>query len=371
MKSALLAAALATAPIAAHAAAMDAASTAAASDSPAGPAATFAKAQVAIERGDFRAITSVLVAQDGKVVYEHYFEGDAGTRRNTRSATKTVAGMLAGLAIEDGKLPSASARVFDVLPATYRQRMEHPDPRKDAITVEDLLTMSSLVECDDENQFSRGNEERMYLVEDWVQFYADLPVQGFPAWMPKPADSPHGRSFRYCTAGVTTLGATLQAAVGEPLQAYAQRRLFDPLGIEAPEWQFSPLGLAQAGGGLGLRTRDLWTLAQLYLDGGSYGGKQLVPADWVRRSLSPQASAREDADYGYLWWLMKVPYEGNTLVLPAMAGTGGNDIFLVPERRAVIVVTTNNFNERQPHQYTFKLLQALLPALEGAGNAAR
>lgn len=364
MKLALLGTALAVASFAANAAQTAGASPAV------DPAATprFAKAQAEVEHGDFKTITSVLVAQDGKVVYEHYFD-DAGAeaRRNTRSATKTVAGMLAGLAIEDGKLPSASARVFDILPAQYRKRMANPDPRKDAITIEDLLTMSSLVECDDENQFSRGNEERMYIVEDWVQFYADLPVQGFPAWMPKPADSPHGRSFRYCTAGVTTLGATLQAAVGEPLQAYAQRRLFDPLGIQAPEWQLSPLGLAQAGGGLGLRTRDLWKLAQLYLDGGRYQGRQLVPADWVRRSLSPQATAREDADYGYLWWLMKVPYDGGTLVLPAMAGTGGNDIFLVPGKHAVVVITTANYNERQPHQYTLKLLQELLPALETGG----
>lgn len=363
MKLALLGVALGAASFAANAGGAAAAGV--------GPAGTtvFAKAQADVEHGDFKAITSVLVAQDGKVVYEHYFDdGGAEARRNTRSATKTVAGMLAGLAIEDGKLPSASARVFDLLPAQYRKRMANPDPRKDAITVEDLLTMSSLLECDDENQFSRGNEERMYIVEDWVQFYADLPVQGFPAWMPKPADSPHGRSFRYCTAGVTTLGATLQAAVHEPLPAYAQRRLFDPLGIQSPEWQLSPLGLAQAGGGLGLRTRDLWKLAQLYLDGGRYQGRQLVPADWVRRSLSAQATARDDADYGYLWWLMKIPYGGKTVVMPAMAGTGGNDIFLVPDQHAVVVITTANYNERQPHQYTFKLLQELLPALDGGGG---
>jgi CubicO group peptidase (beta-lactamase class C family) len=325
----------------------------------------FERAGKAVEQGEFKAITSILVAQDGEVLYERYFD-DAGAqaRRNTRSATKTVAGMLAGLAIADGHLPDASARIFDVLPAHRRTHMENPDPRKDATRVEDLLTMSSIVECNDENAFSRGNEERMYLVEDWVQFYADLPVQGFPAWMPKPADSPHGRSFRYCTAGVTTLGEVIQAVVREPLPAYAQRRLFDPLGIEAPEWQFSPLGLAQAGGGLGLRTRDLWKLGQLYLDGGRANGRQIVPKAWVQASLSAQATAREDADYGYLWWLMKIPVGDEVMTVPTMAGSGGNAVFLVPGRRAVVVITTENFNERQPHAITFKLLVSeLLPLL--------
>jgi CubicO group peptidase (beta-lactamase class C family) len=324
----------------------------------------FEKAQAAVEQGEYKAITSILVAREGRIVYEHYFDAEgAEGRRNTRSATKTVAGMLAGLAVEDGHLSGASARIFDVLPAR-RAAMQNPDPRKDAIQVEDLLTMSSIVECDDGNQFSRGNEERMYLIEDWPQFYADLPVQGFHGWMPKPADSPHGRSFRYCTAGVTTLGEVIQAAVGEPLQAYAQRRLFDPLGIQAPEWAFSPLGLAQAGGGLGLRTRDLWKLGQLYLDGGRVDGRQIVPEAWVRASLSAQATAREDADYGYLWWLMKIPYGNVVITSPTMSGRGGNAVFLIPEKRAVIVVTTTNFNVQQSHALTLQLLtRDLLPAL--------
>jgi CubicO group peptidase (beta-lactamase class C family) len=325
----------------------------------------FAPVQQKIAAGEFKAITSVLVAQRGEIVFEHYFDADgAEARRNTRSVTKTVTGMLAGLAIADGHLPGIEATVLTNLPAQHRATLQNVDPRKHAITVGDLLTMSSLLECDDENQYSRGNEERMYLIEDWVQFYLDLPMQGFPAWVPRPEQSPHGRSFRYCTAGVSTLGAVIQHAAGEPLAAYAQRRLFGPLGIEAPAWQFSPLGLAQGGGGLGLRTRDLWALGQLYLDGGRRDGKQIVPEAWVTASLSAQARARDDADYGYLWWLMKLPVGDTTETLPMMAGSGGNAVLLYPAKQAVVVVTTSNFGIPQPHLNTFRLIGGeILPRL--------
>ena len=326
-------------------------------------AARLAAMDAAIRAGEFGAITSVLLARRGQLVHETYFSGAADTLRNTRSATKTITGMLVGLAIDQSALPGVQAPAFAYLD---RQPAHDPDPRKDQITIEDLLTMSSLLECDDWNQFSRGNEERMYLIEDWVQFALDLPIKGFPPWVPRPEDSPHGRSFSYCTAGVFLLGQVLAGATGQPVETFAARRLFAPLGIREVAWAFSPLGAAQTGGGLGLRSRDLLKLAQLYANGGVWGDQRVLTQAWVETSLRPHVRINEESEYGYLWWIGT--FAGPEGAVPAcyMSGMGGSKVVLFPTLDLVAVVTSENFSRRDAHPLSARLLsEYVLGAVEG------
>jgi len=309
----------------------------------------------AVRADEFKKITSVVIARHGKLAYEGYFGGtDANTLMETRSATKSITSMLIGIAIDQGLLASVNAPVLPFF--RDKQPLQNPDPRKEKITVEDLLTMSSLLECDDWNDFSRGNEERMYLIEDWARFPLDLPIKGFAPWVTKPKDSPYGRSFSYCTAGAFLLGQAVERSVKMPVQDFAKKNLFDPLGIEKADWKFSPLGEAQTGGGLGLRSRDLLKLGQLYANGGVWNGKRIVSESWVKISTEPHVRIDEQTLYGYLWWLKS--FKSGEHAHPAyfMSGNGGNKVEVLPDLDMVVVITSTNYNTKGMHEQTEKLL---------------
>jgi len=318
----------------------------------------------AVRSDQFKKIGSVVVARHGKLAFEDYVEGDAGVLRDTRSATKTITGGLVGMAIERHELSGVEARVLSLLPERAR-RVANPDPRKDAITVEDLLTMSSPLECDDWNDASRGNEERMYLIEDWAQFVLDLPIAGHMRLGETIDRPPHGRRFSYCTGGVFVLSEVLQKVTGRRTDLYARERLFEPLGIGEVKWVYSPLDIPQTGGGLRLTSRDLLKLGQLYLAGGRWGGRAILSEAWARRSTEPHVRIDETTEYGYLWWLKTFESGGQRYPAYFMSGNGGNKVVVVPSLDLVAVITSTNFNSRGMHEQTEKLLtEYLLPAVE-------
>jgi CubicO group peptidase (beta-lactamase class C family) len=309
----------------------------------------------AVRSDEFKKIGSILVARHGKLIFEDYVEGDESTLRDTRSATKSITSILVGSAIHDAKLTGVDAKVLALLP-DRAQRIQNPDPRKAQITVEDLLTMSSPLECDDWSDASRGNEERMYLVEDWAQFILDLPIRGRMHLGEQVEPPPYGRNFSYCTGGVFVLSEILGKVTGARTDRYAREKLFLPLGIANVEWVYSPQNIPQTGGGLRLTSRDLLKIAQLYLDGGRWRERQLVDEAWVKNSTRPHARIDEKTEYGYLWWLKSFQSGGKSYPAFFMSGNGGNKVVVVPQLDLVAVITSSNYNTRGMHEQTEKIL---------------
>ena len=309
----------------------------------------------------------MLVSRHGKLLYEGYFDGDANTLRDTRSATKTITGALTGIAIRERKLSGTDARILSLLPERAR-RIQNPDPRKSKITVEDLLTMSSPLECDDWSDASRGNEERMYIIEDWAQFILDLPIRGRMRVGETTEPPKYGRAFSYCTGGVFVMSEVLTAATKMRTDRYAKEKLFSPLGITQAEWVFSPLDVPQTGGGLRLTSRDLMKIAQLYLNGGMWQGQRILDEAWVKASTTPHARIEDETDYGYLWWLKSWKSGGKSYGSFYMSGNGGNKVVGIPALDAVVVITSTNYNTRGMHEQTDRILTdhvlALLATLE-------
>ena len=277
-------------------------------------------------------IHSVMIVKDGSVIYSHWqSEGVDSVPHVLHSVSKTFTATAVGLAIADGKI-ALTDKVIDYfpdkLPAEVSENLK-------SMTVRDLLTMS----CghDVEPSF-RGAPD-----QDWVTAFLAHPVVHEP-----------GTFYLYNSLGTYMLSAIVQQVTGEKVVDYLTPRLFEPLHIDKPRWEESPQGINCGGWGLYLKTEDLAKMGQLLLQKGEWNGQQLIPAEWVAEmskkqveSINPgtrieQAAERgmtkETSDwmqgYGYQMWRCRSGcFRAD--------GARGQYIIVVPDKNAVIAITSN------------------------------
>lgn len=272
-------------------------------------------------------LKSFLVVRNGKLIAEHYFDGDdQHTIQDVRSVTKSVVSTLVGIALEAGDINSIDEHIGPYLARLGISLM----PAQETITIRHLLTMSAGFQWLENN----GNA---YL--DWI-------VSGNPVGylLAQPMEDMPGATFNYNSAGTNLLARVLEGAVSQDIASYAEARLFGPLGISAAQWEYFANQTANGGAGLDLLPRDLAKIGQLYLQEGQSGNSQLIPAQWVANATAPQYSWRSDFGaltkftYGYQWWVRD---GGNGDAAFLAWGHGGQYIYVVPEKELVVVTTTD------------------------------
>jgi len=272
-------------------------------------------------------VLSVLVERDGRLIFERYYRGAKRSGRlDVFSVTKSVTSTLIGIAARDGLL-----RLDQRLGEFFPRDVQHArDKRVRKITLRHLLTMTS-----------GYRDVAAIRSDDWVRTQIDRPL----------AEDP-GRGWAYDNGSYHLLSAVLTKRSGTTANAYAQRVLFAPLGIAPTEWATDGQRHDLGNTGLRLSSRDLVRLGELYLHGGQWNGRRLVPAAYVRDATRRHTKLGGGSGYGYGWWVL-----GGTPYGFAALGYGGQAIAVYPQKRLVIVVTGSG--DRLPRVLDGLVLSAL------------
>ena len=266
-----------------------------------------------VEFGALNDMDSVLVTRHGRIVLEAtYAPFRAGLKHHVYSATKSVTSTLVGMALGDGLLDSTDRRVVDFFPG---RTIANLYDAKKAITVQQLLDMTSGLAWQEGLTGAIDSPMAMARSPDWQQFVLDQPMATAP-----------GTRFYYSSGNSHLLSAILSKVTGRSANDYAREKLFGPLGIDDVLWQADPQGVSLGGWGLRLQPRDMAKIGYLWLRGGLWEGRQILPAAWIegvrRADVDMRESWASDLRYGRQFWVMP-----------------GRDVFMaVGKHRQLIVV---------------------------------
>ncbi|HEY0671846.1 MAG TPA: serine hydrolase [Longimicrobiales bacterium] len=271
------------------------------------------------EAANLPLLTSLIVAQNGKIVREQYFRGlKPGQAVNVKSVSKSILSALVGIAIAEGEFAEQS-RISALLPDYFR---DIPDATKRSLTVRHLLTMQTGLEGTSFDNYGEWVNSR-----NWVRYALQRPFECAP-------DS----CMTYSTGNSHLLSVILTQHTGVSTRTYAQRKLFTPLGMRLAGWARDPQGFDFGGNEMRFTPRDLLKFGELYRSNGRYNGKQIVPAEWIRKSWGEYTTSRWNGhSYGYHWWTRT--HEGTKIHFAW--GYGGQFIFVVPARQLVVVATSS------------------------------
>ncbi|MFX1415433.1 MAG: serine hydrolase domain-containing protein [Promethearchaeota archaeon] len=295
-------------------------------------------------------IDSVLVVKRGHLIFEEYLSSlyTSDTKHSIHSCTKSFTSALVGIAIQEGYIGSVNDKLVDYF---QNRTIANLDTRKQSITIEHLLTMTSGLEWDEWSLAygEYGNDATdMFRSSDAIQYVLDRPMAHDP-----------GESWTYNSGGSHILGAIVATTSGQTLYEFAFEQLFEPLGIldYNLDWYRDQNGYYSAGGGLSMRPRDMAKFGHLFLNNGTWDNQQILPAEWVEKSVQTSFIFSEYSGYGYQWWTN--PTDAASVY--SAQGYAGQFIFVIPSLD-MVVVFTSGVPPYELHPHTSMLFEYIIPA---------
>ena len=290
-------------------------------------------------------VHSVLVERHGKLISESYQGGKdrsvyalvstrqsfgPATKQDIRSIGKSITSLLYGIALDEGKVPALSTRIFDAYPAL----VDIATAAKRNIVVRDLLNMANGLSWH-EGDIGLNDELRLFWKQDIPRYVLSHDMQAAPKAI-----------FNYNGGSTAILADLISNGTGMALDDYARSRLFEPLGIHDWAWVADLHGRPMAFNGLRMRPRDLLKIGRLVLDGGQWQGRQIVPAAWLSESMQTVINTDvRDYRYAHQWWGGVAQWRGQSIQWHAGFGNGGQRLYLIPALDMAIVTTAGAYDE--------------------------
>jgi len=301
-------------------------------------------------------VHSILVARGGRLVAEYYGAGrdqawgrDLGMVKfgpevlhDLRSVTKSVTGLLYGIALGRGRVPPPEA----LLQAQFPQYADlFADQERAGLTVGNALSLTMGMAWDEDFSYTdpRNSEAGMESAPDRLRYVLEQKLVAAP-----------GTKWIYSGGAVALVGALIERGTGMRLEAFAKEALFAPLGITKFEWAQGRDKVASAASGLRLRPRDLLRIGQLVLAGGQWGGRQVVPRAWIETATTPVIATGprrvippgERLEYGRLWFIgdNAVPAVPGKHKWIAGFGNGGQRLWMMPDLDLTVVSFSGAYN---------------------------
>jgi CubicO group peptidase (beta-lactamase class C family) len=255
---------------------------------------------------------------------------------------------LIGIAINKGYIKNVDQTIVNFF---SDRKISNLNEHKKSITLENLLTMASGLECRDSWRYGYVSLEEMMNSDDWAQYVLDLPTA-----------EPPGERFEYCNGVSYLLSVIIQKTTNMRTLEFAKKNFFGPLGITDVRWETSPQGIDIGWGRMWLKPHDMAKIGWLYLNKGRWADKQIVPAMWVKESTRAHIDATEHRTrqisealaYGYQWWVDSNGYY-------AAVGAKGQGIFVLPDKH-IVAVFTGDLPDRAAYIIKNLLESYIIPA---------